>query len=169
MGAAERGDLEAFGDLMRRHQGAAYRLALRMTGSDADAQDVVQDAFLRAWRTLGQFRGDSAFSTWMHRIVTNLCLNLLAARPAATVPLPDTLTSRRGDPPVAAERSERLRAVEAGVRALPAEARAALVLREFQGLSYEEVAEVLGVSLAAVKGRVHRARLQLAEGMAAWR
>jgi len=166
--AAQRGDLQAFADLVRRHQRPAFRLALHMTGSREDAEDVSQEAFFRAWRTLGRFRGDSSFSTWMHRIVTNLCLNLIAARPAHHG-LPDTASDLRDDPPTTIERRERMRALEAGVRALPPDARAALVLRELQGLSYDEVAEVLGVSLAAVKGRIHRARLQLVEGMAAWR
>lgn len=166
--AARRGDLDAFEALVRRHQGPIFRLALRITGSDADAQDAAQESFVRAWRSLRRFRGDSSFSTWMHRITTNACLDLLAARPDQG-PLPETLSDVRGDPSTLAETHERMRALQTCVRALPPDARAALVLREFQGLSYEEVAEVLGVSLAAVKGRIHRARLQLVETMSAWR
>ncbi len=167
VGAARRGDLEAFDVLVRRHQAPVYRLALRMLGSEADAEDAAQEAFVQAWRSLERFRGDSAFATWMYRIVTNRCLNALAAR-RPVEGLTDRYPEPAGDPAEVAERRARLRAVADGVLTLPPEQRAALVLREFQGLSYEEVAQVLGVSLAAVKGRIHRARLRLIEVIAGW-
>lgn len=160
--AARRGDLDAFEVLVRRYQEPVYRVALRMLGSESDAQDASQEAFIRAWRSLARFRGDSVFATWLYRIVTNRCLNVLAAR-RPVEPLTEAHPDPSADPAEIAERRERFRAVADSILTLPAEQRAALVLREFQGLTYEEVAEVLGVSPAAVKGRIHRARLAVAE------
>ena len=160
--AARRGDVDAFEVLVRRYQEPVYRVALRMLGSESDAQDAGQEALIRAWRSLAHFRGDSAFATWLYRIVTNRCLNVLAAR-RPVEPLTEAHPDPGADPATIAERRERFRAVADSILALPSEQRAALVLREFQGLAYEEVAEVLGVSPAAVKGRIHRARLGVAE------
>jgi len=166
--AARDGDGDAFALLVRRHQGAVYGLALRMLGSEADAQDAAQDSFVQAWKGLARFRGDSAFATWLYRIVTNRCLNILAKR-RPTDALTDDHADARGDPVEAAAGRERMHAVAAAVLRLGPEQRAALVLREFQGLPYDEIADVLGVSVAAVKGRIHRARLLLIEELGAWR
>ncbi len=166
--AARGGDSDAFELLVRRHQAAVYGLALRMLGSEADAQDAAQDSFVQAWKALVGLRGDSAFATWLYRIVTNRCLNILAKRRPTDV-LSDDHASARDDPAEAAMGRERMHAVAAAVLRLGPDQRAALVLREFQGLSYDEVAEVLGVSVAAVKGRIHRARLLLMEELGAWR
>ena len=166
--AAQAGDVHAFEALIRRHQGAVYRVALRMLGSELDAEDAAQEALVQAWRALSTFRGDSAFSTWLYRIVNNRCLKARAARrPMAA--LPDVLIDRGSDPAEAVARSERLHALARGVLALPAEQRAALVLRELEGLSYEQIAQALGVTVPAVKGRIHRARLGLLRASAAWR
>lgn len=162
--AARRGDLDAFEVLVRRHQTPIYRLALRMLGSHSDAQDVAQEAFIQAWRSLARFRGDSSFSTWMHRIAVNRGLNHIAARRSDRELSPE-LTDVRTDPAEIVERSAQLAILTREILALSPDQRAALVLRELQGLSYEEVAQTLGVSLAAVKGRIHRARLALAEAM----
>jgi RNA polymerase sigma-70 factor, ECF subfamily len=165
--AARAGDVDAFEVLVRRHEGRMYRVALRLLGSDADAQDATQETFVRAWRGLGRFRGESAVSTWLYRIVTNRCLNVIAAQlPAEN--LDRDLPSVGSDPAEIAEQRERFAAVARHVTSLPPEQRAALVLRDFEGLSYEEVAGVLGVSVAAVKGRIHRARLGVLKETAAW-
>jgi len=166
--AARDGDDDAFALLVRRHQGAVYGLALRMLGSEADAQDAAQDSFVQAWKALARFRSDSAFATWLYRIVTNRCLNILAKR-RPTDALTDDHADDRDDPVEVAAGRERMHAVAAAVLRLGPEQRAALVLREFQGLPYDEIAEVLGVSVAAVKGRIHRARLLLIEELGAWR
>lgn len=166
--AARGGDVDAFAGLVRRHGAAAYRVAFRLLGSDADAQDAVQDAFVQAWRSLARFRGESSVSTWLYRIVTNRCLNLIAAR-RPTGAVDAALASPAGQPPELVESRERFAAVVAGVSALPGDQRAALVLRDFEGLSYEEIGQVLGVSVAAVKGRLHRARLSVLTETAAWR
>ena len=166
--AAQDGDLAAFEAIVRRHQAAVYRVALRMLGSRADAQDVTQETFVRAWRSLDRFRRHSAVSTWLYRIVTRRCLDLLAAR-KPTQELGEVNLERTGpDPAERAEHRERLRAMARAIAMLPAEQRAALVLREFEGLSYQQLADVLNASLPAVKGRLHRARLAVLKQTAAW-
>lgn len=166
--AARAGDVDAFEALVRRHEAAVYRVALRLLGSDADAQDAAQDAFVQAWRGLGRFRGESAVSTWLYRIITNRCLNVIAARRSAEALDPDS-PAAVGDPAQVAEQRERFAAVVHEVAALPLEQRTALVLRDFEGLSYDEIAGVLEVSVAAVKGRIHRARLSVLKETSTWR
>ena len=139
-----------------------------MLGSRVEAEDAAQEALVQAWRGLSRFRGESAFSTWLYRIVTNRCLNFRAARPPTEVP-PDVLIDRDSDPPEALERSERLHSLARGLLQLSAELRAALVLRELEGMSYEEIGQVLGVTVPAVKGRIHRARLALLQASGTWR
>src|SRR3954452_14063814 len=166
--AAQAGDLDAFEALVRRHQAAVYRVALRMLGSSADADDVTQDTFLRASCALSRYRGDSALTTWLYRIVTRRCLDVIGHR-RPTVVIEDDHRDDRGDPVAEAEQRERLRALARQMQALPADQRAALVLREFEGLSYEEVAGVLETTVPAIKGRIHRARLTVLKETAAWR
>jgi RNA polymerase sigma-70 factor, ECF subfamily len=166
--AAQAGDLDAFEMLVRRYQAPVYRIALRLLASSADADDVTQETFLRAWRSLARFRGDSAFATWLYRIVTRRCFDLLAAhRPTET--LDEDHLGASADPWSTIEQRERLRAMVRQIEALPPEQRAALVLREFEGLSYEQVADVLETTLPAIKGRIHRARLTLLKETTAWR
>lgn len=166
--AAREGDVEAFEELVRRHQAVVYRIALRLLGSEADAQDATQDTFVRAWRSVGRFRSESTFSTWLYRIVTRRCFDLMKTRrPTATLNADEVDAS--ADPPEVVERRERLCAVTRAIAALPAEQRAALVLREFEGLSYEEISEALDITMPAVKGRIHRARLAVLEQQVAWR
>jgi RNA polymerase sigma-70 factor (ECF subfamily) len=165
--AAQDGEVDAFEELVRRYQTPVYRVAFRMLGSRADAQDAAQETFVRAWRALPRFRRDSTISTWLYRIVTRRCLDRLAAR-RVTDTLDEVEIEAGSDPAQAAEQRERLRAVTRAIAALPAEQRAALVLREFEGLSYQEVAEVLGTSLPAIKGRIHRARLTIIQQTSSW-
>lgn len=165
--AAQDGDIDAFEAIVRGHQASVYRVALRMLGSRADAQDVTQETFMRAWRSLGRFRRDSAVSTWLYRIVTRRCLDVIAAR-RSTEHLDEDVHTTVQDPSESAEHRERLRAVTRAIAMLPAEQRAALVLREFESLSYQEVADVLGTSVPAVKGRIHRARIAVLNQTAAW-
>ncbi|MEH3055145.1 MAG: sigma-70 family RNA polymerase sigma factor [Patulibacter minatonensis] len=164
--AARRGDLEAFGTLMRHYETTMYRVALRMLGTPADAEDAVQEAMVRAWRSLRRYRGDAALSTWLYRITTNCCLTLIERR-RPTTPLDDEHHHdhhpERLDPADRLEQRESMRQLLQAIDGLPPEQRAVVVLRDLEGLSYDEVADVLEVSLAAVKGRLHRARLRLAD------
>lgn len=166
--AAQSGDTDAFEELIRRHQLAAYRVALRMLGSPADAEDATQEALFQVWRALPSFRGESAFTTWLYRIVVSRCLNAIAARRPA-FELRDDERDQRPGPLETVEAHAHLENVKQAMVQLTPEQRAPLVLREFEGLSYEEIGEVLGISLAAVKGRLHRARLELLEEVRRWK
>lgn len=168
--AAER-DEGAFEQLVRRHTAALYHGALRTTGSPQLAEEVVQEAWLSAWLHVGGFRGQSAVRTWLVRIVTSKALNSLR-RPQRTLALdavPELLTAADSDPERQAELRERARAVRLAVAALPERQREAVVLRDLEGLSYEEVAQALDCSVASVKSALHRGRRALAEALAQYR
>lgn len=165
---AQSGQLDAFEELVRRHRLATYRVALRMLGDESDAEDATQDAFVQAWRNLGGFRADAAFSTWMYRVVTNRCLNMLRAR-RRTEQLPDDREAPASRPDRIAEARWQVEDLKLAILRLTPEQRAPLVLRELQGCSYEEIAEALDLSISAVKSRLHRARLELLGAMGPWR
>jgi RNA polymerase sigma-70 factor, ECF subfamily len=166
---AQAGRLDAFEELVRRHRLGTYRVALRMLVDESDAEDATQDAFVQAWRNLGGFRADAAFSTWMYRIVTNRCLNMLRARRRArSEPLVDDREAPASRPDRIAEARWQVEDLTRAIRRLTPEQRAPLVLRELQGCSYEEIAEVLDLSIPAVKSRLHRARLELLAAMRSW-
>lgn len=154
------GDQQAFRALARRHAGPAHRLARRIVGSDAQAEDIVQDALLRVWTNAVRWRPQAAFRTWLYRVVVNLCLN--AKRRPADLPL-----SAAGDPAdpedagAALERRERDHAVAAAVDALPARQRAAIVLTYQEGLSNAEAAAVLDASVSGLEALLVRARRTL--------
>jgi RNA polymerase sigma-70 factor (ECF subfamily) len=157
------GDRGAFGILVERHQRRAYNLALRMLGGEDDARDATQEAFLTALRKLASFRGDAAFSTWLHRVTVNACYDLL--RRSARAPLTARGDEPRPEPgPPAPDHAEATAAsvdLHRALLRLPPDHRAVLVLHDVQDLSYEEVARVLGVPVGTVKSRLHRARVAL--------
>jgi RNA polymerase sigma-70 factor, ECF subfamily len=165
---AQSGQLDAFEELVRKHRLATYRVALRMLADESDAEDATQDAFVQAWRNLGGFRADAAFSTWMYRIVTNRCLNMLRAR-RRTEELPDDREAPASRPDRIAEARWQVEDLKLAILRLTPEQRAPLVLRELQGCTYEEIAEALDLSIPAVKSRLHRARLELLTAMGSWR
>lgn len=162
--SAQAGDVWAFEELVRRHELPVYRLALRMLGNTSDAEDASQETFIRAWRALASFRAESALSTWLYRIATNQCLRVLDRSGVRTGPLTgEELDLRPGPETVALER-DALHNLKVAIARLTPEQRAPLVLREFEGLAYEEIGEVLDLTPGAVKGRLHRARLELLKG-----
>jgi RNA polymerase sigma-70 factor (ECF subfamily) len=166
---AQEGDPNAFEALARRHQAALYRVAVRVMGDPVEAEDALQEALIDAWRRIDRFRTDSSFATWMYRIVTNRCLSLLRRR--RPVPVGD-INDRRpapDDPGRSAELDAGLSALGRAVLALPDELRVCWVLRELAGLSYLDIAQITQASEDAVRGRIHRARVRLAEVMASWR
>ncbi|MFI0259297.1 RNA polymerase sigma factor [Streptomyces sp. NPDC017056] len=169
---AGEGDEGAFEVLVRRHSAQLLRLATRLLGSRTDAEDAVQDAFVSAWRRIPEFRGDASFPTWMYRIVTNRCLNLLRARrptqDLGSVPEPSA-PEHASSPVRAAESTAAVEALTRAMAGLTPEQRACWVLRELHALPYEGIAEVVGISHQAVRGRVFRARRYLTEAMGAWR
>ncbi|MDQ7858304.1 MAG: sigma-70 family RNA polymerase sigma factor [Armatimonadota bacterium] len=155
---ARRGDLDAFDALVRAHQDRVYHLAYRVTGNHEDAADAAQDAFVRAYQALPRFRGDAAFATWLHRIATNAALDLIRRRPAQPpIELPPQ-TVAPGGPEHEAGRREVARRVGAALARLPAEFRAAVVLRDLQGFDYEEIARILQVPVGTVRSRISRGR-----------
>ncbi|WP_410666931.1 RNA polymerase sigma factor [Amycolatopsis sp. cmx-4-68] len=168
---ARDGDVRAYEQLVLRFQGPLFRLAVRMLAHRGDAEDVVQEVFLNAWRKLGQLGEDAAFAGWLYRATANRCLNAIRARrPRVDVDL-DAAESPRADlqPERAAQVSAQLTALNAALAQLTPEQRACWLLREVHGRSYEEIGEVVGVNVTAVRGRIARARAQLAEVMQPWR
>jgi RNA polymerase sigma-70 factor, ECF subfamily len=153
------GDQHSFVVLMQRHERRVYNLAYRMLGRPEDARDATQDAFLSCFRHLGSFRGDSAFSTWVHRIAVNACYDMLRKR-GPTVSLDDQLS----EPAVVPDHAERAAVATDVQRALlqvPPEFRSALVMHEVLDLPVEEIAEALDVPIGTVKSRLYRGRVAL--------
>jgi RNA polymerase sigma-70 factor (ECF subfamily) len=177
---ARSGDHEAFGVLVSRYQGRAFRLALRVMGDEEQAQDVVQEAFLKAYSSLGRFEGRSSFYTWLYRLVFNLCidtkrrdrsgnrvewteeqsLDLAPGTPAANAADPEST-----GPSAEFERSELRELMARAIEALPDDARRTLVLREVDGLSYAEIAESLDIPKGTVMSRLHYARRRVREAL----
>jgi len=175
---AQEGDIDAFEQLVERHRDRVYGLALRMTRSEADAAEIVQDTFLSAYQNLKSFRGEAAFGSWVHRIAANQALMRLRHQrvvEAATEELrgpeftergslaeyPEVDWSRRADERVLDE--ELGRAIRQATDRLPEGYREVFLLKDVEGLSYEEIAEMMELSVPAVKSRLHRARLALRE------
>jgi RNA polymerase sigma-70 factor (ECF subfamily) len=161
------GDPEAFEALIRRHQRAIYTVACRMLGSREEARDAVQSALVKAYEHLGSFDPRHRFFSWIYRIVVNECLNVLRARRPADE-LSPTLAAA-GTPFDAAADGERARQVQAALLRLTADARAVIVMRHFGELSYDEIAQALGVPAKTVKSRLYDARQRLGEMLLGWR
>lgn len=166
--AAREGDQGAFEELVHLYEKRVLALTLRMCKNPEDAAEAAQEAFFAAWQGLGSFRGDSSFSTWLYRLASNACVDLLrreGRRPAASslddeelnLDIPSSLPS----PQEEAERRELAEQVAAGLRALPPEYRAVLVLREIQQLRYDEIGEALDLDVGTVKSRISRGRKKL--------
>jgi RNA polymerase sigma-70 factor, ECF subfamily len=161
------GELAAFEQLVERHRDIVFRVAARIVGRD-DAEDVSQDAFLRAFHRLDQYRGTASFRTWLLQITQNTALNTLAwtrRRPADPVRESPEIADRDPvrQPATDLERRERQDRLELKLGGLRPEYRSLLVLRDLEGLSYGEIADVLEMPLGSVKGRLHRARGELIE------
>ena len=168
--AARQGDQSAFEQLVRLYEKRVLALTTRMCKNPADAEEAAQEAFLSAWQGLPFFRGDASFSTWLYRLASNACVDLLrrerrrqsAAGPSlndeeARLEVPDTAPS----PQEQAERSELRQQIEAGLQALTPDHRQVLLLREMHQLSYDEIAQTLDVDVGTVKSRINRGRKQL--------
>ena len=159
------GEASAFEELVTTYQHRVFGVALRMLGNAAEAQDVAQEAFLRAHRALGEFRGDAKLSTWLYAITSRLCLNRLASGERRLVRQGEETLLRLADdrrrPDAALERSELESALARAIAELPEERRIVVVLRDIEGLGYEEIARVLDLELGTVRSRLHRARADL--------
>ena len=165
---AQRGDLRAFDLLVLKYQGRIAALVSRYVSDAGEVEDVTQEAFIKAYRALGKFRGDSAFYTWLYRIAANAAKNHLVAkgrRPGANATIEDAegfdeggMLSESASPEALAMGGELAEVVESALKALPDELKAALMLREFDGLSYDDIADVLGCPVGTVRSRIFRAR-----------
>ena len=168
--AAQAGDRAAFDELVRRSFVDTFTLARRLTGNEEDARDVVQDAYLRAWRGIGKFRGEALFSTWMYRITANAAAtNVRRRRRQQADPFEDDLepADPRVDlqPAAMAESSEALERISDALDQLPPKLRSVVVLKDVYDLSHEAIADELGITETAAKVRLHRARRKLREAV----
>ena len=148
------GERAAFDALVTRHQRHVYRLCFRFVTNHEDAAELAQDAFVRAYRALAKFERSAQFTTWLHRITVNVCLNRLALKRPPQQPLRDV--ERRREAPADAEllREERARRVRAALGRLPRKQRATVILRTYHELPHEEIAEILGSSVGAAKANL---------------
>jgi RNA polymerase sigma-70 factor (ECF subfamily) len=165
--AARRGERRAFDELVRRTFVDTYTLALRLTADEEDARDVVQEAYLRAWKGLPKFRGDAQFSTWMYRITANTAYSAVKRRRRHRVEALDAMIEEPvelhvdGQPEDAVESAQLLSRLAAALEQLPPKLRVLVVLKDVYGMSHEEIAEELGISVPAAKVRLHRGRKKL--------
>ena len=161
------GDAPAFEELVMTYQHRVFGVALRMLGNRAEAEEVAQEAFVRAHRALGDFRGDAKLSTWLYAITSRLCLNRLASGERRMARQGEDALLRLSDagprPDAALERRELETALGRAIAELPEDRRIVVVLRDLEGLSYEEIAQVLELELGTVRSRLHRARADLKE------
>ena len=171
---AVRGDAQAFNELMTAHERRVYAVCFRMCGNREDAQDCMQEAMIRIYRAISGFKGQSSFATWVYRVAMNTCLDELRRRKNRPNTSLDGLLdagwspSDTGDTPEQHTlRTEKRRKIEAYILELPADMRAAVVLRDVQGLSYDEIASALNTNVGTVKSRISRGREKLREKIVA--
>lgn len=174
---SQKGDFESFEELIRDYQKLAFNIAYRMLGNMEDAADAAQDAMIKIYKSIGNFKGDSSFSTWLYKIVTNTCLDQLRKRKrdkAFSVDRP--IETEDGDirkeisdsyniPEDVVERKENIKDLAAAINALPEQHKTAIILRDIQGFSYEQIAEMLNCSQGTVKSRISRARSALRDSI----
>jgi RNA polymerase sigma-70 factor (ECF subfamily) len=173
---AQAGDREAFRALVERHQRRAFAIALALVRDENDARELVQDAFLRVYKSLGSFQGSSSFFTWLYRIITNLSIDLirkpsrqiaemddsrLDADDSTEADFPFLSRVEGADPEGVVRRREIAGRLQTALDALPSYHRGVIVMREIEGLSYEEMAEVMGVSKGTIMSRLFHARQKL--------
>jgi RNA polymerase sigma-70 factor (ECF subfamily) len=167
--ACRRGEREAFDRLVLRYQRDVYRLCYRYVNNHEDANDLAQEVFLKAWRAISRFRGDSSLSTWLYRIAVNACLNFRALRRPSIQELPEGLADPLPGAAARVESEDEARRVRAAVARLPERQRATLILKVYHELTHDEVAGILGSTVGTVKANLFHAlgnlrRLMAEEG-----
>ena len=173
---AAAGDGAAFSSLMEMHERRMYAVALRMCANHEDAQDCLQEAMLRIYRAISSFKGQSSFSTWVYRITMNTCLDELRRRKMRRTTSLDGLLDSGWSPAEKLEtpennaiRSEQRRQIDRAIASLPDDMRSAIVLRDIQGMSYEDIASALDANVGTIKSRISRGRERSREKIAAQR
>lgn len=166
------GDDEAFEVLVRRYRNDVFALAYHFLRDREEAWDISQDVFIRAYRAIGRFRGEASFKTWLLRITANRCKDFFKKRRLKTVALEDAVGGHDVESPAsdlnrAVQAGELGRAIEEALETLPPKHRTAFVLREYDGRSYEEMAEIMGCSLGTVMSRLHHARKKMQNALIA--
>jgi RNA polymerase sigma-70 factor (ECF subfamily) len=168
------GDTNAFEELVLEYEKKVYNVALRMVNNQEDAEDITQEAFIKAYNSLSGFRGDSKFSVWLTRIVSNMCLDLIRSRgrrPTISLSVEDEdgenveleISDMRQSPETLMDQQLTKESVRRGLKQLPDEYREILLLREIQGLSYEEISAALDLEVGTVKSRIYRGRKKLCD------
>jgi RNA polymerase sigma-70 factor (ECF subfamily) len=161
------GEARAFEELVRAYQHRVFGVAVRMLGNGAEAEDVAQEVFFRVHRAIGEFRGDAKLSTWLYAIASRLCLTRLGAGERRLGRQGEETLARlangHADPAASLEKSELEAALHRAIAELPEDRRIVVVLRDLEGLAYEEIAAALELPLGTVRSRLHRARLDLKE------
>ncbi|MGH2522215.1 MAG: sigma-70 family RNA polymerase sigma factor [Anaerolineales bacterium] len=166
---ARRGDADAFGELVRRYQTSVFNVCYRLLGERREAEDLAQEAFIRAYERLATYDPDRPFGPWMRRVAANLCLNRLEGTRSQLASV--SLDEERDDPPAAREtepeprreQAEQAQALRAAILSLPSHYRVVIELRHFQELSYDEIAQTLRLPVSDVKSHLFRARKALAQ------
>lgn len=168
--AARNGDQESFEKLVRLYEKRVFSLTSRMCRNSADAEEAAQETFLAAWQALPAFRGDASFATWLYRLVSNACVDILRREGRHQVMAGPSLDDEESSPEppdkspsphALAERAELRRQIEAGLAALPPEYRQVLILREIHQCTYDEIAQICSIDLGTVKSRINRGRKRL--------
>ncbi|HEY9061590.1 MAG TPA: sigma-70 family RNA polymerase sigma factor [Pseudobacteroides sp.] len=175
LGLSKKGDIEAFEMLMEKYQKKVFNIALRLLGNYDDASEVTQEVFIRIYKSIGSFKGESQISTWIYRIATNVCLDELRKRKRKWVmSLDEEYHKENGDyiiqveddkptPDVVMEQKTIKSAVKNAIDKLSEKYKLIIILRDIQGFSYEEISEIVKTPVGTVKSRINRARLQLKE------
>ena len=165
-----KGDVQAFEELMQSHESRIYAIALRMMGNREDAQDCAQEAMVRIYRAMSSFKSQSALATWIYRITMNTCLDELRRRKARKVTSLDSLVDNGWSPTDTGDtpeehglRVEKQNALNQAIQSLPDDMRAAIILRDVKGYSYDEIASILDANVGTIKSRISRGREKLRE------
>lgn len=172
---AQQGNMSAFAALVDRHKGHVYRTLFQVVGDEQDAQDLAQEVFLKVYRALASYRGDAAFSTWLHRLTLNTAFDWLRVRRRRPLQVPLEPTLEQGLEPASPEGSaeevalglERRELLRQALQDLPPDYRQVLLLRHFHHLSYQEIAERIRAPVRTVETRLYRGRALLKEALAA--
>ena len=172
---SKKGNLDAFEELISAYERKAYNIAYRMMGNEEDAKDMAQEAFIKIYKSIQNFREESSFSTWLYRIVTNVCLDELRKRKKdKLVPLELSIETEKGTaivelsaeretPEDIYERVEKRHLIQNSISSLGEDYKTVIILRDIQGFGYEEIATMLNCSLGTIKSRINRARNLLKE------